>query len=48
MAACASPANLEIARPIDAGSRVGLGVFWWSDGLASRTRGQLWWEVAFR
>ena len=41
-------ANIELARRIDAGSRVGAALFWWNDGVTSRTRGQLWWEVAFR
>ena len=41
-------AQAEVARRLDGGSRVGLAVFYWNDGEASRTRGQLWWEAAFR
>ena len=38
--------DAEVAWRVDATSRVGVSLMSWNDPLGSRTRGQLWWQVA--
>lgn len=41
-------ANAEVAWQVTPESRLGLALTWWRDPIETRTRVQLWWQLAFR